>query len=59
MRLKIKEYINELDEEISRNELSFNESQDADVSYLNAMEGRMIALLEVKNDLKNRLEELI
>ena len=61
MREKVKEYIAELDEEISRCE---NMCEDASINYSDstrslAIQCRLDTLIEVKNDLKSRLEELV
>lgn len=53
MREKVKEYISELDKEIERCELILRITSDL------IAESRLETLVEVKNDLKSRLEELI
>lgn len=59
MRKKIEEYIVELDNEIDRCYLWLEEHLYAEACIVSAMEGRINALMEVKNDLQSRLEELI
>ena len=59
MRKKIEEYIVELDNEIDRCYLWLEEHLYAEACIVSAMEGRIKALMEVKNDLQSRLEELI
>lgn len=57
MREKVKEYINELKEEIKRCE---NKTGDIYNQYtILSLEGRIIALTEVVNDLQGRLDEVI
>ena len=61
MREKVKEYIGELDEEISRCEKLY---EDASVGYSDVtrsltIQCRIETLLQVKGDLESRLEELI
>ncbi len=57
MREKIKEYINDLKEEIKRCE---NKTGDIYNQYtILSLEGRIIALTEVVNDLQGRLDEVI
>ena len=57
MREKVKEYINELKEEIKRCE---NKTGDIYNQYtILSLEGRIIALTEVANDLQGRLDEVI
>lgn len=53
MREKVKEYITELDKEIERCELILRNTSDL------IAESRLETLVEVKNDLESRLEELI
>lgn len=59
MRKKIEEYIVALDTEIDRCYLWLEEHLYAEACIVSAMEGRIKALMEVKNDLRSRLEELI
>ena len=59
MREKVREYIGELDFEIDRCMAQIQELIDNDPYQMNAMRIRMNTLVEVKNDLKSRLEELI
>lgn len=56
MREKIKEYISELDAEIDRLE---NLLKSADSPYDLQIKGRLNAIIEVKNDLLRKLEEVI
>lgn len=58
MREKVKEYIEELEIEIDRCTNELNNLKDCEELYI-ALKSRAIALGEVKNDLINRLEELI
>lgn len=56
MREKIKEYIDELDAEIVRLE---DLLKNTDSPYDLRIKGRLNAIIEVKNDLLGRLEEVI
>lgn len=56
MREKIKEYIGELDTEIDRLE---DLLKNTDSPYDLQIKGRLNAIIEVKNDLLGRLEEVI
>ena len=56
MREKIKEYISELDTEIDRLE---NSLKNTDSPYDLQIKGRLNAIIEEKNDLLGRLEEVI
>lgn len=56
MREKIREYINELDTEIDRLK---NLLKNTDSPYDLQIKGRLSAIIEVKNDLLGRLEEVI
>lgn len=56
MREKIREYINELDTEIDRLDDSL---KNIDSPYDLQIKGRLNAIIEVKNDLLGRLEEVI
>jgi hypothetical protein len=56
MREKIKKYIGELDTEIDRLE---NLLKNTDSPYDLQIKGRLNAIIEVKNDLLGRLEEVI
>ena len=61
IREKVKEYIDELDEEISRCEKLY---EDVSVGYSDptrslAIQCRIETLSQVKDDLKSRLEELV
>lgn len=56
MREKIREYINELDTEIDRLDDSL---KNIDSPYDLQIKGRLNAIIEVKNDLLGRLEEVV
>lgn len=56
IREKIREYINELNTEIDRLE---NLLKSTDSPYDLQIKGRLNAIIEVKNDLLGRLEEVI
>lgn len=56
MREKIREYINELDTEIDRLDDSL---KNTDNPYDLQIKGRLNTIIEVKNDLLGRLEEVI
>lgn len=59
MRLKVKEYIAELEEENNRLENVIGLSNGVSAIDKAATLSRIQTIEEVKNDLKNRLEELI
>lgn len=59
MREKVKEYISELDEEIIRCMAWIEEHMDGEACQVTAMEMKAKTLNDVKNDLQNRLEELV
>ena len=65
MREKVREYISELDAEIDRchkeiSNLSYDEVQvRVNKAEINVYMSRAKTLMEVKNDLESRLEELI
>lgn len=59
MREKVKEYIGELEKEIQRCVDWIEENMNGEACKVAAMESRIQTLGEVKNDLLNRLEELI
>ena len=59
MREKVKEYIGELDAEIDRCMEWIEEHMDSEACQVSAMEMRVKTLMEVKNDLQGRLDELI
>lgn len=61
MREKIKEYINELDTEIDRleSDLEKQMTYNVEACKVTATESRLNAIIEVKNDLLGRLEEVI
>lgn len=59
MREKVREYISELDTEYDRCMDWIEEHMDSEACQVSAMEMRVKTLMEVKNDLKGRLEELV
>lgn len=59
IRLKIEEYINELDYEIDTCVSLVEENINGEACKVTALESRLETLLKIKNDLKNRLEEVI
>lgn len=59
MRQKVKECIGELDEEIQRCIDWVEQNMNGEVCKVAAMECRIQTLEEVKNDLENRLEEVV
>ena len=59
MREKVKEYISELDAEYDRCMTWIEEHMDGEACQVSAMEMRAKTLMEVKNDLQGRLEELV
>ena len=59
MREKVKEYISELDAEYDRCMDWIEEHMNGEACQVSAMEMRAKTLMEVKNDLEGRLEELI
>ena len=61
MREKIKEYISELDMEIDRleSDLEKQMTYNVEACKVTATESRLNAIIEVKNDLLGRLEEMI
>jgi hypothetical protein len=59
MRKKIEEYIVELDNEIDRCYLWLEEHLSSEACIVSEMEGRIRALMDVKNDLQSWLDELI
>lgn len=61
MREKIKEYINELETEIDRLESDLEKQMiyNVEACKVTAIESRLNAIIEVKNDLLGRLEEVI
>ena len=59
MREKIREYISELDVEYDRCMTWVKEHMDGEGCQVSAMKMRAKTLMEVKNDLENRLEELV
>lgn len=59
MREKVREYISELDAEYDRCMTWIEEHMDGEACQVSAMEMRAKTLMEVKNDLQGRLEELV
>lgn len=61
MREKIKEYIGELDAEIDRleSDLEKQMTYNAEACKVTETESRLNAIIEVKNDLFERLEEVV
>ena len=59
MREKVMEYIGELDAEYDRCMNWIEEHMNGEACQVSAMEMRAKTLMEVKNDLENRLEELV
>ena len=59
MREKVREYISELDAEYDRWMDWIEEHMNGEACQVSAMEMRAKTLMEVKNDLENRLEELV
>lgn len=59
IRQKVKEYIAEIDEEISRCETWIEENMNIEACKVTAMETRAQTLNEIKCDLESRLEELV
>lgn len=59
MREKIREYIGELDDEYTRLEVELEKHLDDEVCVVTEFKTKMVTLLEVKNDLHGRLEEVI
>ena len=61
MREKIKEYIGELDTEIDRleSDLEKQMTYNVEACKVSATKARLNAIIEVKNDLLGRLEEVI
>lgn len=61
MREKIREYINELDTEIDRleSDLEKQMTYSVEACKVAATESKLNAIIEVKNDLLGRLEEVI
>ncbi|MFR1944834.1 MAG: hypothetical protein ACLS20_06010 [Faecalimonas umbilicata] len=60
MREKVKEYIEELEEQITYYEKWLTKYQSADVKeeYI-VRKGYLTALVDIKNDLQSRLDEVI
>ena len=59
MREKVREYISELDAEYGRCTDWIEEHMNGEACQVSAMEMRAKTLMEVKNDLQGRLEELV
>ena len=59
MREKVREYIIEMDEEISRCMAWIEDHMDGEACQVSAIKMRAKTLNDVKNDLQGRLEELV
>ena len=59
MREKVKEYIDELDNEYTRLEVELEKHLDDEACVVTEFKTKIVTLLEVKNDLQGRLEEII
>lgn len=59
MRKKVREYIDEIDAEYDRCMDWIEEHMNGEACQVTAMEMRAKTLMEVKNDLQGRLEELV
>ena len=59
MREKVREYIGELDAEYDRCMDWIEDHMDSETCQVSAMQMRAKTLMEVKNDLQGRLEELV
>ena len=59
MREKVREYMSELDVEYDRCMDWIEEHMDGEACQVSAMEMRAKTLMEIKNDLKGRLEESV
>ena len=59
MREKVREYIGELDAEYDRCMDWIEDHMDSEACQVSATEMRVKTLIEVKNDLQGRLEELV
>ena len=59
MREKIREYIGELNAEYDRCMIWIEEHMNGEACQVSAMEMRAKTLNDVKNDLQNRLDELV
>ena len=59
MRKKVREYIDELDAEYDRCMDWIEEHINGEACKVSAMEMRAKTLMEVKNDIQSRLEELV
>ena len=59
MKEKVKEYIGEMDAEYDRCMDWIEEHMDSEACQVSAMEMRTKTLMEIKNDLQGRLEELV
>lgn len=59
MREKVRKYISELDNEYDRCMDWIEEHMNGEACQVSAMEMRVKTLMEVKNDLQGRLEELV
>lgn len=59
MRDKVREYIDELDMEIKRLENQLEDHMNDEACMVTEIESRLQTLIEVKNDLLGRLDEVI
>ena len=59
IRIKIEEYIGQLNQEIDRCVLWIEKNIEDEACRITAMESRIETLTEVKNDLQSKLEEII
>lgn len=59
MRGKVREYISEFDKEIKRLEEELIEMNGSDINIISGTEIKLETLIEVRNDLKGRLDEVI
>lgn len=59
MRDKVREYIGELDMEIKRLENQLEDHMNGEACMVTEIESRLQTLIEVKNDLLGRLDEVI
>lgn len=59
MREKVKKYISEIQDEIDRCTLYVEEHINGENMNIAIMESRIETLVEVKNDLQSRLDEVI
>lgn len=59
MREKVREYIDKLDAEIKRLENQLEDHMNGEACMVTEIESRLQTLIEVKNDLLGRLDEVI